>query len=159
MENFIQNGLYSLIIISFLTCCNKVEGGGVDYVTYQMKEYLSRNDSVEFDNLIMHKSSFMPEDNEFGLLHRLYGSSLFHDSENIPYVIVDTLNEMGQLVIKVNYFEGYDSITAIKKIDLLLYFGPKGYFPLDKLSKFETLKVYDSIRRREIFFEKYKFNE
>ena len=110
---------------------------------------IADNNYNEFRGMIINESILMDDDFDFPLLQRLYKKSLNKDKV-LNYKIIDSLNVMGQMVIKVPYFKGYDSITAITEIDLFLYFGPKNLFPMDKLSKFNIEKKWNIEERGKL---------
>ncbi len=94
--------------------------------------------------MIINESLTMNDDFDFPLLHRLYKKSINNERTKVlNYTIIDSVNTMGQMVIKVPFFKGYDSVTAITEINLFLFFGPKNLFPMNKLSKFDIDKKWN----------------
>ena len=105
---------------------------------------IERNDYADFRSMIINESLSMNDDFDFPLLNRLSKKSINKDRAKVlNYTIIDSLNTMGQMVIKVPYFKGYDSVTAITEINLFLFFGPKKLFPMNKLSKFNVDKKWN----------------
>lgn len=144
--------IIGLVIISGLISAYSCKYNSQEQLKITINKFLStiaNNKYNEFRDMILNESLSMDDDFNFPLLHRLHKKSLNKDKV-LNYAIIDSSNAMGQIVIKVPYFKGYDSITAISEIDLILYFGPKNLFPMNKLSKFDIEKKWNSKARRKL---------
>ncbi|MCH8534290.1 MAG: hypothetical protein LAT51_04400 [Flavobacteriaceae bacterium] len=146
----------SLIFIISFSCTP--ERDKIDYSIEKLKLALKNNDQKGFDSLILNQLPSMPKDNHYELLLSLYSNSeLALNGEN-DYTVLNEVNRFGQKVIKLPYYVGLDSITAVESLNLLLYYGPKEYFPMDKFSHFETEIFYDKDLLKQIYSEKLKID-
>lgn len=148
--------LLSLMLMISFSCTTK--GDKIDYSIEKLKLALKNDDQKGFDSLIINKLPNMPKDNHYKLLQRLYSSSKLAVNKNNNYIIVTEENNYGQKVVRLPYFVGLDSITAVDSINLLLYYGPKDYFLMDKFSHFETEIYYDTDLLKKIYSEKLKID-
>ena len=148
-----KNKLILIVFISLFTllsCSENLKQKRNKTITTLLKS-IGNDNYTEFRKLILIKSATMNENHDFPLLQRLHNKSLYSKNfENFSYEIIDSLNIMEQFVVKLPYYRGYDSLTAITSVDLILYFGPDRLFPLNKFSGFETEFDWDHEKRRKL---------
>ena len=149
------------IVVVIILGCTQVHNKKINYeeVISKLNNSLKNGDQENFDKLILNRLPDMPEGHNYKLLHRLYPNSRLYEINEIPYKVVDTSNHMGQHVIRIPYYKGLDSITAIDSINLLLYYGPEDLFPVDKLSNFETEIFYNKEYRKKLMYERLNLDE
>ena len=136
-------------IITLLSGC-KTNKDKIDNTISEFIETIEYDNYDGFDKLILNAPT-VGDNKGFPLLKRLYHKSLIN-KKDLFYSINDTVDHFGLKQLKVNlpYFRGYDSITAIEKIDLILIFGPTEIFPLNKIVVYENHLEWNYENRRKI---------
>lgn len=143
-----------ILSLSLLFSCSSADKSQAELTAEKMFKYIELNENENFQKLILNQSVTMPKDNDFERLNRLFDKSEINKGKR-EIIKVEDVNKYGQTVFKVPYFRDIDSTEAITKIDLILYFGPREYFPKNKLSGFETKLEYDTELRKKIYDKRY----
>ena len=136
-------------IIILLSGC-KTDKEKIDNTISEFIETIENDNYNGFDKFILN-SPTVGDDNYFQTLKRLYNKSLINQKD-LYYSIKDTVDHLGLKQLKVNipYFKGFDSVTAIEKIDLILIFGPTEIYPLNKIAIYDIHLDWNRQKRRKI---------
>lgn len=132
--------IYCLFFIPlFGSCQNTNQEESIDLTAKKIIHSIKDGNIEEFINLIGTSAKNDTELREADFSKLKY----YVDKYNVTdtFRITDKYTPLMKRLIEIPIFNGYDTINNIKKITLVLYFGPPDIVPLNKISGYKLLII------------------
>ncbi len=129
--------------LTFISCKSQTNEEKIQQTTYQLIDILKGNTEEDFLNLI---GTDRRQDTELVRFDYIKIKSYINKylKEDKPEILItNKYTDLGQRLVQVPLYKGYDTIANIKELYLNLYFGPPDIIPLNKISGY-ALIVIDS---------------
>lgn len=140
---------FNLILFSlsfFIACKHQSDDELILATSHKFIMAIKKGNIEDVKDLIGVKLSVIGKDTEslrFDINKCKYlFNTYYHDTE-MKIVVTNQIDELGERLVKVPIFNGYDSVSKLTNAVLDIYFGPPNYVPLSKISGYEVETRYD----------------